>query len=99
MKAIAAKVGYVWRECPIAHRVAAHQPACMRPPPAVAGRMRIARLVGILMMEAMGRDPKEGTALQCKGAADGQNSFHPPRGFVAAMGEQAVIPHAYAPTP
>jgi hypothetical protein len=61
MKGVAPKVGYVRRECGIAHRIAAHQPTSMRPPPAVAGRVGIAVLVGILVMEAMGRDPKQRT--------------------------------------
>ena len=37
----------------------------MRPPPfAVAGRVRIARLVGVLVMHAMHSDPVDRAALQ-----------------------------------
>src|SRR5215472_16169176 len=69
----------------------------MRPPPAVARRVGIAVPVGVLMMDTMGCDPKERTALQCECATDGQDTFEPPRCLVPAMREQAVIPHADAP--
>src|SRR5690242_18003630 len=59
--------------------------------------MWVTGLVGVLVMEAMGRDPKERAALQCERAADGQGAFEPPRCLVSAMGEQAVVAHAYAP--
>src|SRR5215813_8936195 len=96
MKGIAPKVGHVRREYGIAHRVASHQPTGLRPPPAVARRVGIAVPVGVLMMDTLGCDPKERTALQCEGAADGQGTFEPPRCLVSAMREQAVIPHADA---
>ena len=97
MKGVAPKVGHVWRECGIAHRVASHQPTGMRPPPAVARRVGIAVPVGVLMMDTVGCDPKERAALQCERAADGQDTFEPPRCLVSAMREQAVISDADTP--
>src|ERR1051326_4437743 len=97
MKGVAPKVGHVRRKRRISHRVASHQPTDMRPPPPVARRMGVAVPVGVLMMDTMGCDPKERSALQCKCAADGEDAFEPPRRFVSTMGEQAVIPHANAP--
>src|SRR5690349_6133669 len=97
MKAVALKVRYVRREYGIAHRIALQQPASMSPPPAVAGRMRIAVLVGILMMDAMGCDPKERAALQCERGTDCQGVFQPLGCHISAMGKQAVVSHADAP--
>ncbi len=97
MKGIALEIGHVARERAILHRVAPHQPTGMRPPPAVARRVRVTGLVGIVVMEAMRRDPKERTALQGESAADGEEVFEPPRRFVTAMGEEPVIAHTDAP--
>src|SRR5262245_23366573 len=97
MKGVAPKVGNVARECGIAHRVASHQPAAMRPPPAVPRRVRVATPVGGTVMEAMGRDPKERAALQCETAADCQGAFKLPWRLISAMGEKTVVADAYPP--
>src|SRR5260370_19147458 len=99
MKGISPEVGHVARKCGIAHRVASHQPTGMRPPPAVPRRVGVTGLVGVMVMEAMGRDPEERAALQCERATDGQDAFEPTRSLVSALGEQTVVAHAYAPAP
>lgn len=70
----------------------------MRPPFAIQRRVRIAVFIGILMMNAMSGDPENGPAFECKRAADGQEIFDPFGSFIPAMGQQAVIAHADAPT-
>ena len=60
------------------------------------GRVRIAFLVGELMMNAMRRHPENRTAFERERGAHRQEIFHPLGSLVAAMGQQAVIAHADA---
>src|SRR5271167_783359 len=48
--------------------LARNDPANVRPESAVTRRMRVAGLVRVLMMDAVGRDPTDGSTLQSKGA-------------------------------
>ena len=48
------------------------------------------------MVDAVGGDPEDGSALEREAAAGGDEVFEPLRHLVSAMGEQAVIGHADA---
>jgi hypothetical protein len=56
--------------------------------------MGIAFLVRILVMDTMGRHPRDGSAFKSESAADRQEIFNRARGFVSAMGEQPMVAHA-----
>jgi hypothetical protein len=56
----------------------------------------IALFVRILMMHAVGGDPGNWAAFYGQRAAGSQEILNEFRGFVAAMGKQAVIAHANA---
>jgi hypothetical protein len=47
-------------------------------------------------MLAVGGYPEDGAAFESEGGADGEEVLHPAGGFVAAMGEEAVVAHADA---
>ena len=66
-------------------------PANMRPPHTVTRGMRIAIVVGLLMVDAMGSDPGDGTAFERKAAANRQKIFQETGRLVGAMGVQAMI--------
>src|SRR5579862_9526351 len=75
----------------------AHQnPSHVGPPLAIERCVRIAFLIGELMMNAVSRDPENRSTFKGKSCTDGQEIFHPLRSFVSAMSEQAVVPHADA---
>ena len=75
---------------------AGEDPAGVCPPGAVVRGVRIAFVVGVLMMDAVGGDPEDGSALKRHGAAGGDEVLDPLGGAVAAMREQAVVGHADA---
>ena len=75
---------------------AGEDPTGVGPPGAVARSVRVAFVVGVLMMDAMGGDPEDGTAFEGHGAAGGDEVLQPFGDAVAAMGEQAVVGHADA---
>ena len=80
----------------VVHRPAGDQPADVGPETAFAGRVRVAFLVGVLMMHAVDRDPEDRSAFQGERGADGEKVLHPFGSFVAAMREEAMVAHAYA---
>jgi hypothetical protein len=59
----------------------------LRPPSALAGRMRVALLVAQLMMDAMGGHPEDRPSFQSQRGADGHPILQPFGDFVAAMGK------------
>ncbi len=71
-------------------------PAGVSPPGAVVRRVRVAFLVGVLMMHAMRGYPEDGSAFEGEAAAGGDEVFEPARSLVAAVREQAVVGHADA---
>src|ERR1700744_1071487 len=71
-------------------------PAGMSPPRTLVGRMRIALLVGVLMMHAMRSHPENWPTLKRHRAARGQKILKPARDLVAAMRQQPMIGHADA---
>ena len=75
---------------------AGEDPAGVCPPGAVVRSVWVAFVVGVLMMDAMGGDPEDGSALKGEAAAHGDEVLKPAGGLVAAMGEQAVVAHADA---
>jgi hypothetical protein len=77
-------------------RAAGDDPTGVSPPGPVVGSVRIAVVVGVLMMDAMCGDPEDGSAFKCCGAAGGDEVFEPLGNAVAAMREQAVVAHADA---
>src|SRR5579859_6392920 len=58
--------------------------------------MRIAFLIGKLMMNAMRSHPENRSAFKRQGRARGQEIFHPLGSLVSAMREQPVVGHADA---
>ncbi len=71
-------------------------PAGVRPPGAVVRGVRVAFVVGVLMMDAVGGDPEDGSAFEGEGAAGGDEVLQPLGRAVAAVREQAVVGHADA---
>src|SRR5438105_12736078 len=68
----------------------------MRPQTAVARRVWVAFLVGVLVMDAMRRNPKYWPAFKSQRSAHCENVFHPLRSLIAAMRKQTVVAHADA---
>src|SRR3569623_2601978 len=77
-------------------RAAGDDPAGGGPPGAVLRSVRIAVVIGILMMDAVRGDPEDRSTLKGHGAAHGDEVLDPAGSFVAAVREQAVISHADA---
>jgi hypothetical protein len=71
-------------------------PAGVGPPGAVVRGVRVAFVVGVLMMDAMSGDPEDGTALEGEAATHGDEVLDPLGGSVAAVREQAMVGHADA---
>ena len=92
------EVGDVTRERGgvMVHGFARQNPAHVRPPGAVHGRMRIAFLIGKLMVNAVRGHPENRAAFESERRENGQDIFQPFGNFVSAMREQAVIAHADA---
>src|ERR1700733_6106400 len=80
----------------VMHGFASQNPAHVRPPLAVDGRMRVAFLIGILMMNAMRGHPEDWSAFKRQSCAGGEEILDPLRGPVAAMRQQAMVGHADA---
>jgi hypothetical protein len=75
-------------------RVAKQDPPHVRPEATVPRCVRIAVVIGMLMMDAMRRNPENWPAFERQRAADGEKVFERLRCLVAPMGMQAVIPEA-----
>ena len=71
-------------------------PAHVRPPGAIAGRVRVARFVAFGVMDAVGGHPKYGSAFEGQRATEAQEILSHFGNLVTAMGVQAVIAHADA---
>src|SRR5215472_18445178 len=95
-----AKVGNVRKQTLelVVHRLAAHDPTHVRPVAAVTRSVRIACFVGDLMVNTVGGDPEDGSALEGERAADCQEIFKPLRTLEAAMSEQPMIAKSDAET-
>ncbi len=78
----------------VVHRLAHEDPAHVRPERALARAVRVAFMVGVLMVDAVRCHPEDRATLEGECAADRQEVLHPLRGLVAAVGQQAVIRHA-----
>src|SRR6476620_10292728 len=89
LKFILAKVGHKRKQflATALHRVASHDPSHVSPKPAVARGVRIAVLVGVLVVDAVGAYPADRTALKRQRSASGEIVFHPFRSFVAAVSQ------------
>ena len=68
-------------------------PAGVRPPGALARRMRITVLIRMLMVDAMSGHPEDGAAFECERAAPCQHVFDPFVRLVATVGEEPVVAH------
>ncbi len=78
------------------HGAAGDDPADVGPPGAVLRGVRVAFVVGVLVVDAVGGDPEDRSALKRHGAAGGDEVLEPLGGAVAAVGQQAVVAHADA---
>ena len=98
VEAVAAEVGQIAGEGLglRVQRVAPEDPAGVGPPSAFARGVRVAFLIAVLVMDAMGGDPEDGSALKRESGANRHGVLKPLGHLVAAMGEQAVIAHADA---
>src|SRR5262249_61131109 len=96
VKLVLAKVGDVRQQCRcvVVQGAPGDDPTCVGPEAAVVRRVRVPGLVGILMMNAVGRDPEERPAFQGQRGTEGQEVLNPLVSLVAAMREQAVKTHA-----
>ena len=77
-------------------RLAEQDPAHVRPEAAVARRVRIAVVVGVLVVDAVRRHPEDRPALERQRAADRQEVLEGLRRLVAAVRVQPVIAQADA---
>src|SRR5579863_501589 len=98
MELVFCEIGHVTRQgCGVVmHGLPGQNPAHVRPPLAVDGRMRIAFVVGILMMNAMRGYPENRSAFKSQSCARSEDIFHPLRSSVTAMGEQPMVAHTDA---
>ena len=71
------------------------QPMCAHHVPSTR-RMRIAFVIGMLVVNAVRGDPEDRSALKRERAADREEVLDPLRRLVAAVRQQAVIAHADA---
>ena len=78
------------------HGAAGENPAGVGPEGSVDRGVRVAFLVGVLMVDAVGGDPEDRSALERHGAAGGDEVLDPLGGAEAAMREQAMIGDADA---
>src|SRR5580704_2253631 len=98
MEFVFCEIGHITRQgCSVVmHGLAGQNPAHVRPPLALDGRVRIAFLIGILMMNAMCCHPEDWSAFESQGGACSEEIFHPLRSSVTAMGEQPMVAHTNA---
>src|SRR5271165_3388182 len=82
----------------LAQRIASQDPTGMRPPLAIARRVRITFLVRELVVFAMDGHPEKWTAFHSRRAADRKKVLKPLRCHERAMGEQSVITNAESQT-
>src|SRR6185436_18958608 len=75
-----------------------HDPADVGPPGALARGVRVARLVRLLMVNPVYRDPENWTALQRKRAANGKEVFQNPWDLIRAVSVKAMITQTDAQT-
>lgn len=66
----------------------------MSPPGSVVGSVRVAFLIGELMVDAMGGYPEDGPALKGEATADADEVLDQLGGLEAAVREETVIRHA-----
>ena len=76
--------------------IAEEHPAHVRPEAAFTRRVRIAVLVGVLMMDAVRRDPEDRPAFERERPAQRQEVLDRFRGLEPAVGQQPVIADADA---
>src|SRR5579871_422952 len=72
-------------------RVVDQEPAHVAPEEAGLRAMRVARLIGVLMVHAVDCDPVHGAALPATRAQDGQRMLQPARAGEATVRQQAMI--------
>ena len=98
VEAVAGEVGHVAGKADGlgVHRFTGDDPADVRPPGAFLRSVRVAGVVAVLVMDAVGADPADGSAFERECAADGKEVLDNLRHGIAAVGEQAVIAHADA---
>src|SRR5579862_1037394 len=75
-------------------RTACDDPAHVRPPGALPWSVGIAKVIAVLMMNAMRGYPGDRTSFQGQSAADSQEVFDGFRHLVAAVHQKAMITHA-----
>ncbi len=98
VEVVAAKVGRVaLQDFDLrVQRLAKQNPAGVRPPAALARRVRVAFLIAELVMDAMRRHPEYGATFKRHRGEDAHHVFDPLGSLVAAMRQQPVIAHADA---
>src|SRR6185369_88803 len=69
-------------------------PTDMCPPATMTWRMRVARAIGVRMMDAVSHQPLNGTTFERQRAAGYEKVFNQFRYFVTAVGYEPVIAHA-----
>ncbi len=78
----------------VVHRFAGEYPAHVRPPGAVDRRVRIAFLVGMLVVNAVRRYPEYRPAFESKRGTDRQQILDPFGSLVPPVSQQPVVRHA-----
>ncbi len=72
------------------------KPAEVSPPAAITGRVRIAGLIGFLVMDSMGRNPEDRSALERQRATNGKEILKSQRDLIRPMRVQPMVAHADA---
>jgi hypothetical protein len=76
------------------HGATGEDPAGVCPPGAVVRGVRVAFLIGVLMVDAVSGYPEDRAALEREAATHRDEVLDPLGSLVTAMGEQAVVGHA-----
>src|SRR5579871_5387726 len=76
------------------HGTSREDPAGVCPPGAVVRRVGVTLVIGVLMMDAVGGYPEDGTALEREAAAHRDEVLDPLWGAIATVGQEAVIGHS-----
>src|SRR5580692_9794685 len=98
MKLVFCQIRHITRQrCSVVmHGFPGQNPAHVRPPLTVDRRVRIAFVIGKLMMNAMRGYPEDWSAFKSQSCAGCEEIFDPLRSSVTAMREQPMVAHTNA---
>src|ERR1017187_6710810 len=97
---VLAKIGNVGQQALdlVVHGFAAHDPSHVRPEAAVARAVRVAGLVGELVMHAMRGHPEDRSTFERQGGAGGEEVLKPLGTLEATVRQKTVVAQADSET-